>query len=122
MLNLFSLPLALEAWNVATGWRWMFASESVPALLLLAFLFFVPESPRWLMQQVTGINVFHIDEIFTVARRRESGRWIARKTCSQRLSSLCYKILVGEMGCPKYLRFWTNPHQGVVSLTITSSM
>lgn len=50
-VNYFIAQGSEEAWNVATGWRWMFASESVPALLLLAFLFFVPESPRWLMQQ-----------------------------------------------------------------------
>jgi SP family xylose:H+ symportor-like MFS transporter len=35
-------------WNVTTGWRWMFGSESIPAVLLLVLLFFVPESPRWL--------------------------------------------------------------------------
>jgi SP family xylose:H+ symportor-like MFS transporter len=40
-----------EAWNVAVGWRWMFGSESVPALLLLMLLFFVPETPRWLIKQ-----------------------------------------------------------------------
>ena len=39
-----------EAWNAAMGWRWMLAAEVIPAMLLLATLFFVPESPRWLMQ------------------------------------------------------------------------
>jgi len=38
-------------WNQETGWRWMFGSESIPAVLLLVFLFFVPESPRWLTKQ-----------------------------------------------------------------------
>ena len=38
-------------WNQQLGWRWMFGSESVPALLLLVLLFFVPESPRWLTKQ-----------------------------------------------------------------------
>ncbi len=38
-------------WNQHTGWRWMFGSESLPALLLLVLLFFVPESPRWLTKQ-----------------------------------------------------------------------
>jgi len=37
-----------EEWNIAVGWRWMFGSEAVPALLLLVLLFFVPESPRFL--------------------------------------------------------------------------
>jgi len=40
-----------NAWNNAYGWRWMFASESLPAVLLLVCLFFVPESPRWLTKQ-----------------------------------------------------------------------
>ncbi len=40
-----------EMWNVQTGWRWMFGSESLPAALLLVLLFFVPESPRWLTKQ-----------------------------------------------------------------------
>jgi len=37
-----------EEWINATGWRWMFGSEALPAMLLLVLLFFVPESPRWL--------------------------------------------------------------------------
>ena len=31
------------------NWRWMFASEAVPALLFCGLLFFVGRSPRWLM-------------------------------------------------------------------------
>jgi len=40
-----------EQWNVGVGWRWMFGSEVLPALLFLACLFAVPESPRWLTKQ-----------------------------------------------------------------------
>ena len=40
-----------EAWNTATGWRWMFGSEAIPALLLLVLMFLVPESPRWLSKR-----------------------------------------------------------------------
>lgn len=40
-----------EAWNVETGWRLMVGSETIPALLFLILLFFVPESPRWLIKQ-----------------------------------------------------------------------
>ncbi len=35
-------------WLHAVGWRWMFASEIIPATLFMIFLFFVPETPRWL--------------------------------------------------------------------------
>ncbi len=38
------------AWNAAAGWRWMLGAEVAPAALLLALLFLVPESPRWLVQ------------------------------------------------------------------------
>ncbi|RMG01338.1 MAG: MFS transporter [Planctomycetota bacterium] len=40
-----------EAWNVAMGWRWMFASETLPAVFFLVCLLFVPESPRWLVKR-----------------------------------------------------------------------
>jgi sugar porter (SP) family MFS transporter len=32
-----------------SSWRWMFAVGIVPSLALLAGLFFIPESPRWLI-------------------------------------------------------------------------
>ena len=34
-----------------TNWRWMFASESLPAGFFLIALFLIPESPRWLVKQ-----------------------------------------------------------------------
>ncbi len=33
------------------NWRWMFSSQSAPAILFLAGLFFIPESPRWLIHK-----------------------------------------------------------------------
>lgn len=36
-----------ESWVLSVGWRWMLASEAIPALLFLFLLFFVPDSPRW---------------------------------------------------------------------------
>lgn len=38
-----------QLWNEQLGWRWMFASAALPALLFFILLWFVPESPRWLM-------------------------------------------------------------------------
>jgi len=39
-----------ESWNGRYGWRWMFAAETVPASLFFLLMFFVPESPRWLVK------------------------------------------------------------------------
>lgn len=38
-------------WNERAGWRWMFGSGALPAMLLLVLLMFVPESPRFLSKQ-----------------------------------------------------------------------
>jgi len=45
----YSIALQGNAeWLNEWGWRWMFASEIIPALLFLSLLFFVPETPRYL--------------------------------------------------------------------------
>ena len=38
-----------DTWLKLTGWRWMFASETIPALLFFFLRFFVPETPRYLV-------------------------------------------------------------------------
>ena len=38
-----------QVWNEAYGWRWMFGSETIPAVLFFLLLLLVPESPRFLM-------------------------------------------------------------------------
>ena len=40
-----------DAWDISTAWRWMFGFGVLPGLLFLILLFFVPESPRWLIKQ-----------------------------------------------------------------------
>ncbi|MFC2076114.1 sugar porter family MFS transporter [candidate division KSB1 bacterium] len=50
-VNYFIAGLGTETWNTEVGWRWMFASEALPATLFLLFLIRVPESPRWLVKQ-----------------------------------------------------------------------
>ena len=38
-----------DSWLNTIGWRWMFASETIPAGLFLLMLFFVPDTPRSLV-------------------------------------------------------------------------
>lgn len=40
-----------EEWIARIGWRLMFLSEVIPASALLAAVFFIPESPRWLVMK-----------------------------------------------------------------------
>ena len=52
MANVISINLAV--WLsyllsfVESGWRWMYGTEAVFIAVLLAGLFFIPDSPRWL--------------------------------------------------------------------------
>jgi len=48
LVNYFIAGSASDAWNQSTGWRWMFASEAIPAGMLLVLMFLVPETPRFL--------------------------------------------------------------------------
>ena len=41
----------IQAWLIHSGWRWMFGTGVVPAVLFGALLIPIPESPRWLIEQ-----------------------------------------------------------------------
>jgi len=59
-VNYFIAGLGDEIWLNKIGWRWMFASEVIPASIFLFFLFFVPETPRYLVlkaQEEKALNV-----------------------------------------------------------------
>ncbi len=48
LVNYFIAGSASDAWNQSTGWRWMFASEAIPAGMLFVLMLLVPETPRFL--------------------------------------------------------------------------
>jgi MFS transporter, SP family, xylose:H+ symportor len=48
-VNWFVASQGDDAWVKSTGWRYMLASEAIPASILLILLMFVPDTPRWLV-------------------------------------------------------------------------
>lgn len=48
-VNYFIAKGQPQEWIDTIGWRWMFASGTIPALFFFVLLFFVPETPRYLM-------------------------------------------------------------------------
>ncbi len=77
-----------HSWNVLYGWRWMFASGALPALVFLLLVLSIPESPRWLLKlgkdeacldvlrRVNGSErALKIREDIREALRHEEGGW-----------------------------------------------
>jgi SP family xylose:H+ symportor-like MFS transporter len=50
-VNYFIARQGNEAWLISTGWRWMFFSGVIPAVLFFVLLLFVPETPRFLVMK-----------------------------------------------------------------------
>ena len=50
-VNAYIAGIHNEAWNISTGWRWMFGSGVIPSVIFILLLLIVPESPRWLASQ-----------------------------------------------------------------------
>jgi SP family xylose:H+ symportor-like MFS transporter len=51
LLAFLSNFLIAQSLDAATAWRWMLGVQVFPAALFFALLFFIPESPRWLVKQ-----------------------------------------------------------------------
>ena len=50
-INFFIAGRGDQAWLIETGWRWMFGTGVVPAVLFGLLLIPIPESPRWLIEK-----------------------------------------------------------------------
>jgi SP family xylose:H+ symportor-like MFS transporter len=50
-VNYFIAKRGDEQWLIEEGWRWMFFSGAIPAGIFLILLFFVPETPRYLVMK-----------------------------------------------------------------------
>ncbi|HEU5395629.1 MAG TPA: sugar porter family MFS transporter [Verrucomicrobiae bacterium] len=67
-----------NSWYGQAGWRWMFGITAVPSLLFFLGMFFVPESPRWLVK---------------------NGKFSGAKTVLQRIGGSDYSVAaLGEIG------------------------
>jgi SP family xylose:H+ symportor-like MFS transporter len=77
-----------STWLDTIGWRWMFASEVIPASLFLFFLFFVPDTPRSLMLQSQPEKA--LDVLIKVNGREEAHRIIEeiKSTVTERSGKL----------------------------------
>lgn len=62
-VNAYIAGIHNESWNISTGWRWMFGSGIIPAIIFILLLFTVPESPRWLAGQKRETEALAILEI-----------------------------------------------------------
>ena len=49
-INYFIAGCGDDAWLIASGWRWMFGTGILPAVLFGTLLIPLPESPRWLIE------------------------------------------------------------------------
>ncbi|MDP4223889.1 MAG: D-xylose transporter XylE [Bacteroidota bacterium] len=48
-VNWFIASQGNEEWNITTGWRMMFLSGVIPSMIFIMLLFFIPETPRYLV-------------------------------------------------------------------------
>ena len=68
-VNMQAVGTANDAWSkimVDENWRGMLGAEAIPALLFFLMLFFIPESPRWLVVKNKESSAFKtLQRIFT---------------------------------------------------------
>ncbi|MCF7957534.1 MAG: sugar porter family MFS transporter [Phycisphaerae bacterium] len=86
-----------KTWNGQTGWRIMFVAEALPAFLFFFFMFFVPNSPRWLCRMGRGEKAKGI--MATVGGSEYAQTNL--ESINQTLSSECNKNEFAELFKPK---------------------
>ncbi|MBM4060596.1 MAG: sugar porter family MFS transporter [Planctomycetes bacterium] len=110
-----------QAWLIQTGWRWMFATGLLPAVLFALLLIPIPESPRWLIErgredravQILGRvagPAFAANECAAIkaAISREQGTWgelFARKLRRPLLVGITLAVLQQVTGINVFLYF-----------------
>ncbi len=59
-VNFFIAQQGDEQWLITDGWRWMFFSGVIPSALFFILLFFVPETPRYLVLKDKEDKALHV--------------------------------------------------------------
>jgi MFS transporter, SP family, xylose:H+ symportor len=70
-VNYFIARQGDELWLIEEGWRWMFFSGAIPAGIFLILLFFVPETPRYLVMK--GKEKKALEVLTKIAGRENAG-------------------------------------------------
>lgn len=69
------------AWGLEEGWRWMLGYGTIPGIIFFILLFFIPESPRYLIQKGKDDEAFH-------TLKRINGDEVARKEAKEIKASI----------------------------------
>ena len=83
----------LHSWNGQFGWRWMFGAETVPAFLFFLFMFFIPESPRWLVKNAKESKARSILEKIGGSTYANTSMTDIRETLKDEIKQVRYKEL-----------------------------
>lgn len=87
-VNYFIAGLGDDLWNVSMGWRWMFGSETFPAILFFLSLLAIPESPRWLVKRGDDERALGILSRLTSPEDARSELTAIRATLAEKTESL----------------------------------
>jgi SP family arabinose:H+ symporter-like MFS transporter len=72
VFGLFMAIVVSYLLSFSGNWRWMFAAEAIAVFPLLVGLFFIPESPRWLVSKKLSEKAMHILTLINGAKEAET--------------------------------------------------
>lgn len=101
LLAFFSNYLLVDAGE--NNWRWMLVVMSLPALLFFVALFFVPESPRWLIQNG---NISKAETVLIKINGTEIGKKeleIIQKSLKNKNDSSFKAVFAKELRMPLFI-------------------
>ncbi|PRP76232.1 hypothetical protein PROFUN_15317 [Planoprotostelium fungivorum] len=98
------------AWLVlpTMGWRWLLALSAIPMVLLVVFYFFIPESPRYLMQ--CG-RIVEAEQVLQAAAKKNGvllpeGRLILPEEEEQQKGKLAFMSLIRPTYLTMTITLW----------------